>query len=383
MIRAAAFLFCLALITVFWPRAASAQEDMTSTALAAMEALRTAATAPEAAEGRRDRVAALTETVQAYEAGLSALREGLRQATIREQAIEGVFASESDRLAQLLGVLQAIEAAPETSLLLHPDGPVGAIRSGMMVADVTPALAREAEDLRRQLEDLAALRAVQEAALDTLETGLQGAQQARTELAIAVSNRTDLPKRLATDPDAMANLLASADTLETFAGGLPSVAILDPSVVGADADFASAEGTLDLPVFGRVIRRSGEADAAGVRRPGWLVATRPLTLVTTPWPATIRYLGPLLDYGLVAVLEPGEGYFLVLAGLGQVFGEVGEVLPKGAPVGLMGGAEVTADQAFLIATAEGGGAEATETLYIELRRNGEPLDPGEWFHEAD
>lgn len=380
MIRTAVLSGLIGLGVGLAPQSAPAQERG---AEAAMQALREAATALEAAEGARDRVAALTETVQAYEAGLAALREGLRQATIRERAIAEVFAAESDRLARLLGVLQTIQATPETSMLLHPEGPVGTVRAGMILADVSPALAREAAELRAQLEEAATLRALQDAALATLEVGLEGVQRARTELSIAVANRTDLPKRLVTDAEAMENLLTSADTLESFAGGLLSTAVVDRSVPVETAGFETARGTLDMPVLGRVVRRAGEADAAGVRRPGWVIATRPLTLVTTPWPATIRYLGPLLDYGEVAVLEPGEGYFLVLAGLGQLYGAVGEVLPKGAPVGLMGGTAVTSDQGILIPGTEGGGAEASETLYIELRRNGEPLDPGDWFNEAN
>ncbi|MCB1337680.1 MAG: peptidase M23 [Maritimibacter sp.] len=344
---------------------------------------RDAGAALDRARGARDRVAALTETVRAYEAGLAALREGLRQASLRERAIEAEFADETDRLARLLGVLQTIEAAPEPNLLLHPQGPLGTARAGMIVADVTPALARDAAELRARLEEIATLRSLQDAAVATLEQGLQGVQRARTELSQAVANRTDLPKRLVTDEVAMANLLAAADTLESFTGGLAGTGVIDSSVAVETADFAAARGTLTLPVLGRVIRRAGEADAAGVRRPGWVVATRPLTLVTTPWPATIRYLGPLLDYGQVAVLEPGEGYLLVLAGLGRLFGTVGEVLPKDAPVGLMGGATLADDQAFLITSAEGGGVDATETLYIELRMNGEPLDPGDWFAEAE
>ncbi len=145
-------------------------------------------------------------------------------------------------------------------------------------------------------------------------------------------------------------------------------------------------------MLGRVLRRFNEADAAGVERPGWVIATRPLALVTTPWPATVRYLGPLLDYGNVAILEPGDGYLLVLAGLGQLYGEVGEVLAQGAPVGLMGGAgpegeqasaekpaKTGADQAFLIEVAQGAGAKASETLYIELRDKQTPVDPSDWF----
>lgn len=357
----------------------TARAEATASAEVAMQDLRAAAEALEAAEGAQDRVAALTETVQAYEAGLAALREGLRQAAIREAAIKGVFEAESERLAQLLGVLQSIEASPEPSLLLHPDGPKGTVRAGMILSDVTPALGREAAELRRALTEVATLRALQEAAVTTLEEGLAGVQTARTELSQAVSARTDLPRRFITDHVAMENLLSSADTLESFAGGLMSAAIEDASVTIERPDFTTARGSLAMPVTGRVIRGYDEVDAAGVRRPGWVIATRPLTLVTTPWPVTLRYLGPLLDYGQVAILEPDEGFLLVLAGLGQLFGTVGEVLPQGTPVGLMGGAQGASTQAFLMSAAEGGGAEATETLYMELRWNGSPVDPTDWF----
>ena len=58
------------------------------------------------------------------------------------------------------------------------------------------------------------------------------------------------------------------------------------------SSFATAKARLPLPVFGAILRRPGEADAAGVSRPGLTLATRPRALVTAPWPATIRYLGP-------------------------------------------------------------------------------------------
>ncbi len=370
-------LLTAALVALAGP--AGAQSDPTQSARQAMELLNEASTALDAADGAGDRVEALTQTVQAYEAGLAALREGLRQARVREAAIDGVFRAENERLAQLLGVLQAIQASPEPHLLLHPEGPVGTARTGMILSEVTPALSAEAARLRAALQEVALLRALQESAVDTLESGLVGAQRARTELSQAISNRTDLPRRFTTDQEAMENLIATADTLESFASGLMSATVEDTSVSIANPDFTEAKGTLELPVLGRVLRRMDEADAAGVRRPGWVIATRPLTLVTLPWPATIRYLGPLLDYGQVAIVEPGEDYLMVFAGLGQLFGEVGEVLPQGAPIGMMGGAAPTDPQAFLISNDPDSGAEANQTLYLELRHEGEPVDPAEWF----
>lgn len=376
-----AALFLAGLLALGGP--ATAQSDPTESAQAAMEALRAAGQALEAAQGSRDRVAALTQTVQAYEDGLASLREGLRQATIRERAIEGVFAAQNQQLAQLLGVLQSMQAAPVPALLLHPSGPLGTVRAGMIVSDITPALSHEAAKLKDALQEIAALRELQSAAVATLEDGLSGVQRARTELSQAISERRDLPRRFTADAEAMTNLLNSADTLESFAGGLLSAAVEDPSVRIDTPDIATAQGSLDLPVRGRVIRTYNEADAAGVRRPGWVIATRPLALVTLPWQATIRYLGPLLDYGQVAIVEPGEGVLLVLAGLGRLFGEVGEVLPKGAAIGLMGGSTLASDQGFLISSPQGAGAEASETLYMELRWKGAPVDPAEWFARAE
>ncbi|MDN3712423.1 peptidoglycan DD-metalloendopeptidase family protein [Paracoccus cavernae] len=113
-----------------------------------------------------------------------------------------------------------------------------------------------------------------------------------------------------------------------------------------------------------------------------MIATAPAALVTTPWPATIRYRGPLLDYGNVTILEPAQGYLLVAAGMSQVFGEVGDVLAAGEPVGLMGGKEGSAQEfgiGFVQGAAAGNDADLTQTLYLELRKGKETLDPADWF----
>ncbi|MEL7114232.1 MAG: peptidoglycan DD-metalloendopeptidase family protein [Pseudomonadota bacterium] len=363
---------CLALLAT-WP--VFAQQDPGFIAKRAAGQLEAARNAMFLAEQSNDRVKALTQTIRAYEEGLKALREGVRRAATREAALRRKFEVERDRLSRLLGVLQSIETSPAPLLLLHPSGPVGSARSGMIVSEVTPALSREAEALRAELEEVALMRAIQENAATTLQDGLRGVQEARTALSQAIANRVDLPMRLLDDPEAMTALLSSAETLRAFADGIQTL-----SITGADAPLhiGEARGALPLPVAGTVLRRFGEADAAGVARPGWVIATEPRALVTTPWPATIRYRGPLLDYGNVMILEPGDGYLIVLAGLSEAYGDVGEVVPAGSPVGLMGGNTPDATL-FLTQAAEGGGIIKSETLYIELRQGEEPVDPAVWF----
>lgn len=365
---------CVALLVAL-AVSARAESDPVRDAKRAAQALDHAALALQQADKARDRIAALTQTVQAYEAGLSALRDGMRRAIIREQALQNDLNARRAEIARLTGVMQTMQRSPEALLLLHPSGPLGTARSGMLLADITPALQQEADSLSRDLNELAVLRSLQQSAVDTVAQGLHGAQAARIALAQAVSDRRDLPRRFTSDPDAMRTLLESTDTLEGFAAGLAS---LDGETTSDLPLFEARHGVLPMPVQGTVLRRFNEADAAGIRRPGLLIAARPLALVTTPAPATIRYRGPLLDYGNVMILEPAGGYLLVLAGMERVYGEAGQVLPSGAPVGLMGGKDPKIE-AFLADPAEGGGTDRTETLYMELRQGGMPIDPAGWF----
>lgn len=368
--------FLLAALVLGWPL--HAQTSPADSARAAIVALDEAEAELRAAEKAGDRVAALTQTIRAYEAGLEAMREGLRRATIREAAIRGVFEAERERLSRLLGVLGAMSTAPAPGVLLHPDGPLAAAHAGMVVGEVAPALQREAEELRAALEEMQILRQLQQSAVAVLENGLRGAEQARVALSLAISERTTLPPRFIADPAQLQALVNSTDTLGAFADGLMSIETLPDSVPDGNVDFTSRKGSLALPVLGRVLRAYNEADAAGIARPGLVLATRPRALVTLPAPATIRYIGPLLDYGQVAVVEPAEGILIVLAGMGQVFGNLGEVLPEGAAIGLMGG-QVAQTQAFLIEPGQVGNSGRSETLYIEIRENGSPVDPGAWF----
>ena len=366
-LRAAAL--CLLLLT-----APAGAETVAKQASAAAADLAAAVAALDTAATSRDRVAALTQTIRAYELGLAALREALRQAELRQTTLTLSFNAKREEIGLLLGVLARMEADPGPLLLFHPDGPLGTARSGMILAEVTPALQTEANQLKAELRELADLRALQLSAGKTLTAGLTTAQAARSALSTAISDRTQLPKRFTEDPEVLRGLLESADTLEAFAAGLA----LSTEDGGNGQSFTSIKGKLALPALGTLIRKPDEADAAGVRRPGMTLATRPGALVTTPWPATIRYLGPLLDYGNVIVLEPGDGYLLILAGLGTVYGEVGEVIATGAPLGLMGKTDGN-DTEFIAAPQDGSGARDTETLYLELRQGAEPVNPMDWF----
>ncbi|ATQ55660.1 murein hydrolase activator EnvC family protein [Paracoccus yeei] len=347
----------------------------------AAEMLRQATGQLDQALTKEDQVASLTQMIRAYEQGLAALREGLRRAGVREQEIRAEFDARRDSLGRVLGVMTSMQRSPETMLLLHPSGPESSARAGMILSSVAPGLQAEAQAMQDKLQEIRTVRTIQLNAANTLAQGLGQVQEARRLLASATTDRSDMPARYGEDPEELRQLVQSADTLDAFASGITS---MENDVGAPMADFEGAQGSLALPVIGTVLRRYNEPDAAGVARPGLVIATGPAALVTTPWAATIRYRGPLLDYGNVMIVEPARGYLMIFAGLAQVFGETGDVLVAGEPVGLMGGTEPPAQEfgaQFVAdaATGTGTGAGQTETLYVELRKGKETLDPAEWF----
>ncbi|MEW2915847.1 peptidase M23 [Ruegeria sp. ANG10] len=367
------------LLAVLFATPVHAQTDPSTAALNAAQMLEDASVALTEADSARDRVRALTETIQAYEAGLTAMRDGLRRAATREAQLTTELRSREDEIAQLLGVLQTIETTAPPVLMLHPSGPLGSARAGMMLSEVTPGLNARAQKLAHDLQEVRTLRQLQQSAADTLTEGLTGVQTARTKLSTAIADRTDLPVRFVEDPVRTAILISSTETLEGFASGLSEIS--EGEIAETSADISQRKGEIALPAQGVVLHRAGDTDAAGVKRPGVVLGTRPRAIVTSPTAATIRYRGPLLDLGNLVILEPQPGLLFVFSGLQEVYGNPGQVIPEGTPVGLMPG-ETPEIGAILSTSSDGTGTDRSETLYIEVRQDNSPVDPESWFRTS-
>ena len=128
---------------------------------------------------------------------------------------------------------------------------------------------------------------------------------------------------------------------------------------------------LPLPVAG--IIRTGTRD-----RPGITIAAAPRALVTSPVRATLLFRGPLLDYGNVIILEPAQDVLFVIAGMAEAFGQPGEIIEAGAPLGLMGG-DVGMDDASSGHNQAIDAGQTTQPLYLEVRGGQGPVNPDAWF----
>ena len=367
------FIFLFVLI---WPLAAVAEDTLEEQARAALARLDHASVQLAEADGARDRVLALTEAISAHEESLAALREGMRKVAAREAVLSDQLQDQDREVAALLAVLQRLGNGPSPVSMAHSGGPTGSIRAAMLLSDIVPPLNAAAEELRTDLLELERLRDLQESTISQLLAGLSRLQSAREDLNLAIADRVALPKRFVNDPVREAILIASSETMAQFADGLDRIAV--EQTAEAPTVLAIQKGSLPLPVAGQVLYGSGETDAAGVARPGIVVSVLSKAIVISPVTASVRYTGPLLDYGQVVILEPMKDLLFVLAGLETVYVAAGDVIDAGTPLGLTGGT-MGKNAAMQSTDSELTGAELTETLYIEVRQENAPEDPDLWF----
>ena len=294
------FTFIL-LIGAFYSSSVLCQSSKALETIFAIEALDAATADLKNANNAKKRVKSLSQAIQSYEETLAILRISIRDLSLQQTQLQNILDNNENEVMQLLGVLATFQKAPIAGQMLHPEGPLATVRSGMIISDVIPILQKNVEQLRDQITTLEKLSETQFEAQNSLQTGLSELQKAHTNLGRAIANRETLPKRFSTDPKKLELLLNASKDLETFAEAVQTIAINEPSV--SLPAVRERKGNLKLPVRGKILRKFKEADAAGVERSGIILATDPRAIVISPTAATIRYLGPLLDYGNIAILE--------------------------------------------------------------------------------
>ena len=354
-----------------------AQSSKALETIFAIEALDLATANLKKAKSSKKRIKSLSQAIRSYEETLAILRISVRDLTIQQSQVQNVLDQNENEIMQLLGVLATVQKTPIAGQMLHPSGPLATARSGMIISEIIPILQENVDQIRDQVMVLEQLSETQFKAQASLQTGLLELQKAHSNLGRAIANREDVPKRFIADPEKLKILIKASNDLETFAASVQSIALDEPAV--SLPSVRDRKGNLNLPVRGKVLRKFNEADASGIKRSGIILATDPRAIVISPTAATIRYLGPLLDYGNVAILEPQNGLLFVFAGMDTLYGEIGQVIPALSPIGLMPSQSSKVDKIFKAQTNIYAG-KLSETLYVEVRSGAQTENPLDWFN---
>jgi len=329
------------------------------------------------------------------------------QAALEAQAsLDDLQSRETDLLARLgenrealiglLAAIQRIESQTPPAVLAAPGDAADAARAAALMADVAPALQERAEALSVQLEELRTLRAdieSEQTALALSEDALAGQ---RLELQALIAERRALEARRRNEAVALLEASSSAGerarSIRSLIGELSRMAEVVPTVsprrreiedavpeprirpprelVSARVPvtpletlrFADARGRLRPPAAGEIERGFGQVSEDGTASEGIFIRTRPRAQVISPFDARVEFAGPFNTYGGLLILNVGDDYYIVLAGMAVTYASVGQSVLAGEPVGAM------PDQ-----------SQTAPDLYLELRRDGVAIDPAPWL----
>ncbi len=330
------------------------------------------------------RLIAAARRVQNQESSLSAVEETLARLNREMKTKEARLNERREQFSGVVMALTRMSRVPTEALIVQPMAPNDMIRSAILLKAAVPSLEGQARSLRVDLEDMEKTRAKAEA--QQLRLASIGNQHVieRQELEILVKRKTALraeaisKNRAATSQ--MRTLAKKANTLRDLMGGIKSsnrgfgnaanamrkkesIHVTAPSLGDeAKESFTMARGKLPFPVVGQLIGRYGEPLSKGMSRKGISLKTRPGAQVVAPFEGKVVFSGPFRGYGQLLIIDHGEGYHSLLAGLGRIDSSLGSPVLAGEPVAIM---NATGDD--------------DPVLYVEFRRDNEPVNPLPWL----
>ena len=341
------------------------------------------------------------EKISRMESELETLRADLKKA-------EENFVVEDDNLIKTLSALQNLALKPTEALFVQPLTPVEIIRSAMLLREAVTYLQENAARIREDLEKIEAQKNLvekqvariirQKKILEKEHEQMKALVQRKSKIRNAVEIKSVKAKKkveqLASQANDLRDLLnklekqrqeklrrqeeerrrlaelkaaearrAAEETKKLEEKQRADLIKFKPEVINeVGENFVKAKGHLLRPARGPVVTAYGEQMSKGVTSKGIIIKTRSQAQVISPYDGTVIFAGPFRGYGNLIIIEHGQGYLSLLAGLEEVDCELGQMLLAGEPVGQM---------------PESGDAR----LYVELRKDNHPVNPLTWIEK--
>jgi murein hydrolase activator len=358
---------------------------------------------------------ATTEKVSAAEQKIGEGETRLETLTGSEDAIRRSLQSRRDVIAEVLASLQRMGRTPPPALLVEPEDMLMAIRTSMLLGAVLPEMRAETEALATDLADLARLRRSIAAEHDSLTKELADLGHERRRLQALVDARQNAlgtaERALGAERGRAQNLARQASSLKDLIARMESelsgarkaaeearkadaarrtaelengdraikpnpAPFKDAARLAPAIAFADAKGLLPMPAVGTLLKSFGMPDGFGGTEKGLFIATHIRAVVASPSDGWVAFAGPYRSYGQLLIINAGQGYYVVLAGMERINVEVGQFVLAGEPVAAMGDGAVKTAAAISIGAAQ-------PILYVEFRKDGAAIDPGPWWARPD
>ena len=329
------------------------------------------ALAREIEQLRRQTIRA-AQRIQGREARVGTLEARLRRLDAETAAKRTALAREERRLGTTLAVLERMALYPSAILAAAPRTPNDTVRRAIILRDLVPRLAARARALDGRLVRLASVRTETASERRRLGTTTAALDRERAALEILIAARRRLMVR--TDAERRQEAARSSALARRASSLRELIARIDERArkrrvraaaarrARAEQRPAEARGAARLPARGRIVRRFGQNNKMGHPSEGIVIRTRAGARVVAPYGGKVVFAGPFRGYGRILIIEHGEGYHTLLAGVSRIDSALDQRVLAGEPVGIMGDPKT-----------------GTPSLYVELRKNGRPINPLPWL----
>ncbi|WP_062630647.1 peptidoglycan DD-metalloendopeptidase family protein [Devosia sp. Leaf64] len=364
--------------------------------IAEMEGDRTKQNAALIAAGQRVKLAEIEVTD---------VEDRLSNLIVEELEVRGRLDGADAEIANVLAALERISLNPPPALVVDPSDALGSARGAMLIAAIVPQLRERAETVSADLKQLMTIKEQALAEEQTLKANYAVLEEEQLRIATLIAARKQgiqqVGAQLDTEEAAALELAERASTLRELIDALsaranqattpttttsPDMPQLSPEAIQvafANAartepavPFPMARGYLTQPANGVTVVQFGAGDGFGGIAQGQSVVTRAEAQVVSPADGWVLYKGPYLNYGQIIILNTGQGYTALLAGLDSISVDIGQFVLMGEPLGQMGSRTIGR-------TVTTNAGNAQPTLYIELRQNNQPIDPETWWAQSE
>ena len=334
--------------------------------------------------------------IRGVEAQVTATEARLKPLDDNERRIRKSLDGRRAVIGEVLAALQRIGHRPPPALIASPEDALQSVRTAMLLGAVLPEMRHEVEALANDLTALLNVRKQIAAERDRLKSEVASLGSERTRMTALVGERqkqqAEREKALDAERARAAELAHQVDNLKDLIAKLeqgldpatraareagrndmrPAMsAQRDPGRLAPAFAFASLRGQVPIPVNGVKLKEYGAPDGTGGVEKGVSIATRAGAQVTAPADGWVVYAGPFRSYGQLLILNAGNGYHILLAGMDRISVDLGQFVLTGEPVAVMGnGSHIAA----ILATGS-----SQPVLYVEFRKDGVPVDPGPWW----
>jgi septal ring factor EnvC (AmiA/AmiB activator) len=329
------------------------------------------------------------------EAKLAQQRAELAELQRKRDEMQAGLAKQRAELEALLRSAYTIGNAAPLKLLLAQDTAAAAARMltwhRYLQADRSARIRKLSADLAelQQVEQrieaeqaaLAATQARQRTQLAQLKDDRQDHAQAVAKLDARYQDKRSREKALGSDVAGLKKLLAqlraaaaraeaerkaaaeraAREAREAKAAGKPAPPRAAPTVVPAGP--ALRVGGLNWPLSGNLLAGYGGKLPDGGRSSGLLIGAPAGTPVKAVADGTVVFADWMNGYGLILIIDHGNGYMSLYAHNEALLRDAGDRVKRGDAVASTGNS----------------GSAGPVGLYFELRRNGDPVDPGLWL----